>query len=211
MKTLKTIGFMLFLMTGFAIPACEKTVVDSCDGVVFQNYFDIQGVHVSTYTDYFNQDRVLPSETITFAELDKMYIDYQVLYITSIQAKRDWSFSLIPTANACSYIPGTKGSKEEALVSFSITTLNDFDADHLADTNINDLFDYYGSKWQPLDTPISLVQFLEEQTGNLQGEGMILELKKAPELNQEFQVKVVMELSTGEVYEIDSEPIIIVP
>jgi len=118
----------------------------------------------------------------------------------------------MPIANACSYIPGTKGSKEEALVDFSIITLNDFDADHLANSNINDLFNYYGGYISFFDAiPVPLTQFLDEQTGIIEEEDMVLELKKAPELNQEFKIKVVLELSTGEVYEYETEPIYITP
>ena len=71
---------------------------------------------------------------------------------------------------------------------------------------------YHSSDFEVLENPIALItQFLEEQTGNLQGESMILELKKAPKLNQEFKVKVVVELSTGEVFEVESELIVITP
>jgi len=88
--------------------------------------------------------------------------------------------------------------------------LNDFDADHLANSNINDLFDYYGGMWTyGLNDVIPFTQFLEEEMENLSEEDMVLELKKAPEINQEFKVKVIMELSTGEVYEVETEPIFI--
>jgi len=125
--------------------------------------------------------------------------------------REKWSFSLMPTANACSVIPGTEGSKEEALVNFSITTLNDFDTEHLANSNINDLFDYHGGFFKALDNPIPLTQFIDEQTENLEQEDMILELKKAPEMNPEFKIKILMELSTGEVYEVEAAPIIVIP
>lgn len=217
MKNLKIIGLIFFLMIGIGTPSCDKEDADccggsgmnSCDGVVFQNYFDIEGIGILAYTDFIQRTEIPPLATVTFDELDKVYIDYQVEYTTSVQSKNDWSFSLIPTANACSYVPGTKGSKEQGIVDFSIITLNDFDAEHLANTSINDLFDYFGSNWQPLENSISLAQFLENQTGLIQEEGMFLNLKKAPELEEEFKVKVVMKLSTGEVFEVESEPIFI--
>jgi len=207
MKKLKVIGFTLILITGFIIPSCEPE--DSCDGPLQSTYFDITEINVLIYSGFLSE--VLPNETVAFGELDKIFIDYITDYHGNMPPKRDWSFSLIPGAYACSPIVGDKGSETEALVNFSITTLNDFDADHLADSNINDLFDYYGASGEPLNMPISLTQFLDEQSGNLQEEDMFLELKKAPELNQEFKIKVFMELSTGEMYEFETEPIFITP
>ena len=163
---------------------------------------------VSSYSD-FNKRDLISSDTIMFDELDKVYIDYLVIYTTQKPTQQDWSFSLMPAVTACSYIAGGSGSKEETLVSLTITTINDFDADHLANSNINDLFDYHGSYWEGLTSPIPLTQFLDGQTGNLQEEDLILELKKAPEINQAFQLKVEMKLSTGEEYEFETAPIVI--
>ena len=88
--------------------------------------------------------------------------------------------------------------------------MNDFDSDHLANSNINDLFDYHGSMFNYLESSMPLTQFLDEQSGNIQEEDMVLSLKKAPVLNQEFKVKVVMELSTNEIHEVESGPIFII-
>jgi len=185
--------------------------MDSCDGVDFDQYryFDIIAFTVSIHLDVPLNQEVPPNDTIRFDELDEIFINYEAEY-HAFRPQNNWSFSLMPMANACTVIPGTGGSKTERLINFSITTINDFDADHLADSNINDLFDYHGS-WRNNYAPIPLSQFLDEQTGNLQEEDMVLELKKAPELNSEFQIKVVMELSTGEVYDFETEPIFITP
>lgn len=209
MKTFKTVGLTLLLTIGLLIPSCHE---DPCDGVVFRHFFDIAGIDIANYSDYSNYGEgteILPNDTISFDELDKVYIDYMVDYVVHQSSKRDWLTSLMPMANACSYFPGGSGSKEEKLLDFSIITLNDFDTEHLAGSNINDLFDYHGSQVDLLDNPMPLTQFLEEQTENIQEEDMVLSLKKAPELEQEFKVKVVMELSTEEVYEVESEPIFI--
>ena len=213
MKNLKIISLTILLTTGFFFPSCDKEQgpTDSCDGVVFLNYFDVQGLEVFSYYDLDNGEKVVPLDIIAFEELDKINIDYQVDYTTFNPPKQDWSFSLIPSAVACSYIPGGQGSKEEAIVNFSIITINDFDDDHLANSDIKDLFDYFGSYWERLQNPIPLQQFLDEQTENLKEEDMILALKKAPELDQEFRIKVIMELSTGELYEFETEPIFITP
>jgi len=214
MKKFLTISLTFFLIIGFTFPACQDDdIVDgplnSCDGVVFLNHFNVLGLAVSSFSDISTDEMIAPFDTITFDELDKIKIDYLVNYIAQKSSKKNWSFSLMPSLMACSYIPGTNGSKNEAIENLTISTLNDFDSDHLADTDIKDLFDYHGSAWERLDNPISLLQFLEEQTGNIQGGDLILGLKKAPEINQEFRLKVTLELSTGEVYEFETEPIII--
>ncbi|MEO0470330.1 MAG: hypothetical protein AAF206_11955 [Bacteroidota bacterium] len=210
MSYLKTILLIFILMTGFFLPACM--VKDSCDGVTFLNFFDVKGLDIFAVTDARgfdpeNGSEVMPNDSIPFDSLERIYIDYQVDYLAENQA--NWSFSLIPAAYACSFIPGGSGSKEEGLVSFKITTLNDFDTAHPANSSIIDLFDYYGSYYEPRQTPITLSSFLNTQNENLTEEDLALRLNKAPELNPEFKIKVRMELSTGEVYEAVSEPFVI--
>lgn len=212
MKNFKIITLTILLTTGFFLPSCDDEI-DSCDGVDIASYqyFDIEGVEIQEYKSLNIQGVLHTSDTVALNDLDKIYIDYLVDYTASNTPRNNWSFSFMPTANACSILPGTKGSKEEALVDFTITTLNDFDTDHLANSNINDLFDYHGGYLDLLTTPIPLTQFLNDLTGNLQEEDMILELKKAPEINSEFKIKVAMELSTGEEYEFEMEPIVVIP
>ncbi|MEM7102747.1 MAG: hypothetical protein AAF502_06380 [Bacteroidota bacterium] len=211
MKNIKISALTLLLSIGFIIPGCVK---DSCHGVVFEVYFNVEGVAVTNFIEYDGYGEGIPAianDTIAYADLDKVFIDYQVDYLAFANPNRDWSFSLMSTATACSYIPGSAGSKTEELASMTITTLNDFDNDHLANSNINDLFDYHGSLWRDLDDPILLSNFLAGQTGLIEEEDLVLSIKKAPEIDQEFQVRVVLELSTGESFQITSEPIVITP
>ena len=189
------------------MPGCERDD-EHCGGS--SSYFDVLGIEGVFFLNASDRE-IAPNETVTFDELGRIYFGYDVDYHSIELPGRDWSFSLLPTAYACSPIFGDKGSETEALVSFSITTLNDFDDEHLANSNINDLFDYHGAEEGIMNPAIPLTQFLDEQTGNLQYEHMLLELKKAPELNQEFKVKVAVELSTGEMYEFEAASIFITP
>ncbi len=121
------------------------------------------------------------------------------------------SFSLIPTAYGCSYVPGLEGSKNEQLVSLNIVTLNAFDDDHPANASIVDLFDCYGSIHQShLSTAIPLQEFIDQQMEAVLHEDIVIELKQPPTLNQELRLRILLELSTEEVYEIDMEPFVIV-
>ncbi len=211
MKNFKIFSLTFLLTLGFIVPSCNSD--DETDGGIItpcpdnaDTYFDINGMTFKT--------GVALNETIAFDDLPQMHVDFDVDYLAVIQPERNWSFSLMPTANACSVVPGTLGSKEEALVSFSIVTLNDFDTDHLANSNINDLFGFYGGALTYNGDPnnvIPFTQYLEGQTGNLMEEDMIVKLTKAPEIDSEFKVKVMMELSTGEVYESEIEPFVITP
>jgi len=211
MKKVKIIGLILAFSIGFTFPSCEKGPVDSCDGVVFRNFFDVKGLTVSSFSDFSNNAFIPAGDTIALEELDVFFVDYDVDYLVNDFPKQSHPFYLMPTANACSYIPGGQGSKEEGLVNFTITTLNDFDSAHLAGSSLNDLFLYSGSIWEPVETPIPLAQFLSDQTENLQSEDMLLKLEKAPELNSEFRISIRMELSTGEIYEQETMPIYITP
>lgn len=204
-----TVGITLILVIGFTMPSCEPK--DSCHGVVFRNYFEVENIEVKSFTDYSENESIALNDSVTFEEIDVIHVDYIVNYIASNQPKRDWSFSLMPSALACSFIPGSSGSKTERLTKFSIITLNDFDDDHPANSNINELFDYEGYYWDTLDDSIPLTQFISEQTENLKEEDMFLKLKKAPEINKEFRLKVVMELSTGAIHEFETEPFFIIP
>ncbi len=91
----------------------------------------------------------------------------------------------------------------------SIITINDFDTDHLAGSEIHDLLDYFGSAYEPGWDASTLEEYLSNQTGeNLEREDVLLKLKKAPDSDTPFQVKITMELSTGEKYEATSPAIV---
>ncbi|MEL6254149.1 MAG: hypothetical protein AAFR87_19230, partial [Bacteroidota bacterium] len=95
------------------------------------------------------------------------------------------------------------------LVNFQVLTLNDFDEDHKANDDINDLLQYQGN-FLELDNS-TLEDFLNASDGKIESEDMLLALTKAPELNPELKLKVIMELSTGEIYEAETAPFFLVP
>ena len=98
--------------------------------------------------------------------------------------------------------PGDEGSKTEKLNSLNIITLNDFDVEHLANDTINDLFQ---TKIHHADM-IDLEEYLAQDTSLIKHQYLELHLKKAPELDHEFKVKVIVDLSTDETYEVESIP-----
>ncbi len=212
MKNLKTIGLSLFLCIGFIMPSCGGGGDDDllgCDCSLYQ-YFDIDGITIGTYKSRNDQEPIIPMDSIFLSEFKVLHIDYTVSYHALAEPKIDWSFSLMNSANACSCIGGYSGSKTEKIKQLSIITLNDFDDQHKANESINDLFDYTGSLFAVSDT-IPLTEFLSDTSENIAEEDLFLQLTKAPSLNPEFKFKVIMELSTGEVYEAESHPFYIFP
>ena len=203
-------GLTLILCIGFIVPSCDdfNPGID-CDCDPYR-YFDINSIsNLRFYEDFNLGEQIFPSDTIPIANFDAIYIDLDADYHATIQRQFDWTFSLINTSNACTCAVGWDGSKNERLVDLQVITLNDFDNDHLANSSINDLIDFQGRFFNQTDIPLN--EFITNQTEPLAHEDFLLKLKKAPELNSEFKVKIVVELSTGEEYEIESLPIIIVP
>lgn len=189
LTTLLTIGFTF----QNCIPECNCSPIDT-------PFFDIKGIAISN----------MPSKAeVDFENYFGIYMSYQVDYITSVcEKKQDWGFSLMNTALACDCdFNGSQGSKNEKLDNVTVITLNDFDSEHLANDTINDLMQVRVGEFNLVD----LDQYLQQDSMlipkvNLE---LGLMLKKAPELNKSFEVKIIVDLSTSETYEATSQPITI--
>lgn len=206
MKNIRILLLTLLLSTGFLLPSCEKDST-SCHGINFEDapYFDIQGIDAFMYKDTLGLGFITTTDTITFSGKVGLYLNYLAEYHAMVEPPKSTSFSLINSAWACIIDFGYAGSKTEKLVNLSIVTLNDFDEMHLANSSINDLLDYNDIYY--LEEKMPLEDFLANQSENIMSETLLLQLKKAPELNREFRYKVMVELSTGEVYEAESMPV----
>ena len=209
-QKIRTLALTIYLFIGILIPSCDWiNTVDDCD-CSGSRYFDVEGLQVDAFTDIDQGILVTPAQQLRLSEFDGFYVDYLVDYHACLTPKADFSLSLMNSAFACSCLPGFDGSNTEELLDFTITTINDFDADHLAGSNIIDLFQYQGGFFEPDDQP--LADFLvQEQSGKLTIEDMRLRLLEAPSLDSVLQIKVRMELSTGEVYEELSPAFVLLP
>lgn len=209
MKLLRTATLTLYFFIGILIPACDWSITDdcNCDGY---RYFNITDMEVRTFPGQLQGTEVVPNQELRLEEFGGFYVDYLVDYHAQQQPQKDWSLSLMNTALACSCAAGYDGSKNQELVAFTVKTVNDFDAEHPAGSLINDLIQYEGSYFFSDDQPLE--DFLElEQQGKIFYEDMLLSIKKAPTLNSLFQVEIVMELSTGERFEVHSTPFFLLP
>lgn len=210
MKSIKKLLLITILSIGFVLPSCNKDHFGtSCDDVDFEasRYFDIQGLTAFWYEadTLYNFNQINPTDSILLPELGGLFMEYEVEYHASTSNFTP-SFSLMSSALACSYLPGYDGSKTEKLTDLSIITLNDFDEEHLANSSLNDLIDFQGDYLFSQENS-TLADYLLNQTENIKSQYLILQLNKAPTLDQEVRVKIVINLSTTERYEEEIAPI----
>lgn len=208
MKSIKIALLSVIFMIGFILPSCKKDI-DSCGGSSLESsrYFNIKGLNAFVYQNNDNGFEVISSkDTLPFLETTGIYLIYQAEYHSLNLPAFNNSFSLLSTAMACTPIqPGYDGSKTERLENLTITTLNDFDEEHPANSSINDFFEVQTSVFQGEDIP--LTEFLQNQTENIKTQELLLKLKQVPTATPTFHFKISIELSTGEKYETEGVPI----
>ena len=206
---IKVATLITLLVVGFTFQYCNP---DDCGCPPFQgDYFDIQGVELVNYQTREDCSRCIrlieEEESVRFADYRYLSVDYQVEYYgDDLAATPKQSFSLINSAFACSCIEdGYFGSQDERLDDLTVITLNDFDEQHRAGDTINDLLEV-----QFFDESTDLNEYLALDTALIKYDQLGLALKKAPDLNEEYHVRVDVKLSTGEVYQTQSRPIRII-
>ena len=201
LKSIRTKVLVFALVVGLPLQMCSPENGDDCNcGPITGRYFDINGMELNNYKTVGTNSvsLMVADEAVQYDDYAGLLVDYSVDYIS--QSRSKWpSFSLIPSAYACSCVSdGDRGSKNEKLANLTVITLNDFDDDHLANDTINDLivvkgFYYEGDQY--------LEDYLVSDTINIQFPGIQLLVDK------NYKVKVIVELSTGEVYQKVSESI----
>lgn len=208
----KTALLTIYFFIGILIPSCDflGPGID-CDCPIDEDYFDVQGLQMDYLDDTGILGDIVANQEIAFNQLPEFYVDYEVEYHAQIEPQQwNWGLNTMPAALACSCLPpGYEGSKTEILENFDIITLNDFDEDHPAGSSILDLFEYKGYYEDEIDGEL-LADFVNGTMGNLlMYEDMRLDLIQAPILDATFQFRVILELSEGERYEVESLPLVI--
>lgn len=202
------------LIIGLPLQMCTNND-DDCNCSPVAPFFDITGV-VSSHLkkESGNNAEVLDDgDSVLYENYIGLNTGYEADFISSNYFFNTSDFSLIPSAYACSCIqPGHSGSKNEMLVNLTVITLNDFDETHLANTTINDIVqieEFLNFGFDVSEDAPYIPQYLENQTSNISSQVFRLKVDRKPSLNQNFKVKVIVELSTGEIYETISETIIL--
>lgn len=199
----KAIGLTLLLTVGFTVQQCNPL---SCGCDKFRGkYFDIQGISADSFRKRGTccADRMKAGEDVTLAD-HNLGVRYQINYFSAQPPRpRCAPFSLISSAAACDCIEdGYLGSRER-LRSFTVVSVNDFDAQHLANDTINDLLRTAVSPGQTSD----LTTYLQTDTAFVQQQDYVLYLKKRPELRTDFAARITIVLQNGESYTTTTQPV----
>ena len=191
--TKKPFLILFFLMGGLVFQNCSDD--PDCNFGPTLEFFDIQNVEVN----HLSLDgSVLDNNEISFGDYGFLRLNFVVDYIADHQAIRN-DFSLINSVYGCTpEPPGQLGSKEESFELFEIVTINDYDEEHKAGESINDILELVDFE----NSPILFDDFLNELSGNVPRELFAFKLLNGPTINKEFQVRVNVNLSTGEEYEV---------
>ncbi len=198
----KTTLLTLLMITGVSFLSCSDELCDCCTTGEYRGFFDVQDMRVNHFDANF---RIVEESEILFEDYGAINLHFIVDYVVSQEFKH-FDFSLINAAYGCSPVqPGIEGSKEEAIESLQVITVNDFDEDHKAGESINDLLEMVDIILG--NDPMLLEDFLNDFTGNVPSEYFTLRLLERPNLSDDFQVSVMVELSTGESYEATSDVI----
>jgi len=198
MKTFKVVFLTLVLAVGFAFPSCESNKTPC----YCPDFFEIKGMELN-FVKFENQFMPI-SDTRIIGKDETLYLSFRPTYrFYSFD-----SFSLINSALACNCVGASwEGIKsKDSLVNISLTTVYDFDDYYKAGDDISDLF-YDSIK------KLSLKEIYENEEFNYGAYFLLhgrLKLTQRPTRDKEFQVKLSVELSTGEKYEATS-PTVILP
>ncbi|QJX48178.1 hypothetical protein HMJ29_15075 [Hymenobacter taeanensis] len=193
----KAIALTTLLAIGFSLQNCDLygCKCDKSKG----KYFILTGISVENYKKRGDccADKLENNQQVAFQDFSLDVRNFVRFY--SAQLPQSSPFSLIPTASACDCIAdGYLGSKQK-LQSLTVITLEDFDAQHLANDTINDLLNA-----QFYLTSYDLNTYLLTDTATITQQGYTLTLKKKPELNPSFRVRVDVRLRGGEMYQATS-------
>ncbi len=159
-----------------------------------------------------NLDTSLSKLTISDIENDSVYYGHfsiildprQISYIAQMDADNSWNFNMFQTLHACDIIHST----DERIDSIVIVSSTDYDAQHPAGTNLEDLFDAAlinrGDREYERST---LVQYIYSNP-MVPDNRIILFLNKQPDIPGlfEFNVKYYQTgVENNSVYEFDTE------
>lgn len=197
MKYVRKLLLILLFSVGFTLQNCDKCPPFEGD------YFDIQGMEVVNYTTSAG-NVIRKNQVVEFPFYRSLSLKFEVNYLANtFPHEHSNSFSLINSAYGedCSF-NGALGSKVEKIRSLTVYTLNDFNEEYRAKDAINELLLIPG-------TQLNIDEFLVVDTSRIRSEEFKMNLSIRPELNDTFHVKVVLELSTNEIYKAESVPFII--
>lgn len=210
LKNLKVRTMLFVLLTGLPFQMC--TVVDDdfgcgCGSGPSADYFDINGFEMlHAKKAKIGASSIKENEVINYFNYYGLVVNYTVDYISYNTPPQKPRFSLTPELYACSCKqPGDSGSKNEKLKNITVITVNDFDDNHKANDTITDITRIRQDRIRDY---LKIDDYLKTDSTLIRTQNFELKIDKAPTINKTFQAKVIIELSTGEIYDETSKPVI---
>ncbi|MFK7905562.1 MAG: hypothetical protein AB8B69_10575 [Chitinophagales bacterium] len=206
MKYFKHFLILFVFLFGFGAPSCEPP----CEcALVEGEFFDIREVTLANWkldniSGGVSANLLEEGESVN-SDAYQLWANFEVDYVgLQLPPENNFSFSLIPSAYACSCIENGEQGGKETLQDLQIITKNDFDADHPANSSLNDLMVInFGQDEE------NLVDYLERAVREpFMFPSFFLTLKQGPSVPSNFEVTVAMTLDNGEFYEVDSEVVV---
>ena len=215
---LKLSLFILLFVGGIPISCREP-----CDGLecppITGDYFDIVGVDVYNHTYQINGDYIYFFAPFDDSlDLKGLVVDFDVNYVstnTNVKCKGFNLFMNSAIADEC-ICPenGGFGFKGRYLKELHVITINDFNDEFSANDTLNEIIylnnypDYYNESYSDgsLSSKYLTLQDFIENEHLLRSPRLHMTMIEQPDSGEPFQVKVVVELLTGETYENISTP-----
>lgn len=209
---LKLSLFILLFVGGIPI-SCRECPCPPITG----DYFDIVGVEVYNHTYQINGDHIyfFPSFDDSL-DLKGLVVDFDVNYVSTNTNVKCKGFNLfMNSAIACSCPEnGGFGFKGRYLKELHVITINDYNDEFSANDTINEIIylnnypDYsnYSNSDGSLSSKYLTLQDFIENEHKLKSPRLHMTMIEQPDSGEPFQVKVVVELLTGETYENISTP-----
>ncbi len=206
MKYFKHFLILFVFLFGFGAPSCEPPC--ECP-LVAGNFFDIRGMTLSNWklddiSGGVSANLLEEGESVNSGDY-QLWVNFEVDFVgLQLPQENNFSFSLIPSAYACSCNENGGQGGKDTLQDLQIITKNDFDEDHPANSSLNDLMVIHFEQDED-----NLVDYLARAAREpFMYPSFFLTLKKSPSVPSDFEVSVEMTLDNGEFYEVDNERIV---
>lgn len=194
MKKFTLILFTLVLTIGIWIPSCDR--VPDCNCGTVARFVDIEGLALDNLN---NNNFLLVGETSPWEDY-QLYLRFFGRFYGNVEQSYWPSFSLMPKAMACTCVEAGSWGSEELLKEIHITSLFDYDGQHLKGDTLDDLFRI---ELVSDDDGLSKLWRLDSINGmqhRITQKDILLRLISPPTLNDSLQIEVSVELENGEKY-----------
>ncbi|MFK8055220.1 MAG: hypothetical protein AB8F78_03780 [Saprospiraceae bacterium] len=193
--------FAIIVLCGFLTPFCT-TDDDNC-GPSGPSYFDIEGIRLERVEDGFITIRSNLSQDATLLNFRRtedivLELSYLLSYVNNHRSQPSMSQFLTPQLLACSPVFGGNGSKEERHAGVTVTTVFDHSIDYPAGSTLNSEVLVGDFPFSKINSPLDS---LARDTSLIQGLGLTLQVP-SPTMADTMQLKIELNLDTGEAYEL---------